>query len=204
MPGLPLFVRLHSANIVTVVRLMMVPCFALAVVYYAEGVRTGNALAWQRWTAVTLFSVASLTDFLDGCLARWLKCQTRLGSILDPLADKALLLTALLLLCLDSGNAFSRLPLWFPVVIVSRDLFVVSGVALLWMIHRQVEIKPHWTGKWATVLQMITLGLALLKMPDPYWQIPLWIAGICTITSGFLYLVQSMRHLAISKESEGN
>lgn len=204
MPDLTLFVRLHSANLLTVGRLAMVPCFALAAVYYTAGVREGVPAEWQRWLAVALFAVASLTDALDGCLARRLKCQTRLGSILDPVADKALLLTVLLLLSMDSGNAFDRLPLWFPIVIVSQDLFVVFGVALIWMLSRQIEIRPHWIGKLATVLQMVTLGLVLLKVPALYWQPPLWLAGLCTVISGVIYVAQGMRKLAVGKDSEGN
>ena len=202
MSELTAFVRLNAANLLTFGRLVMVPCFALAAVYYAASVRDGAPAEWLRWLAVGLFATASMTDALDGCLARRLNCQTRLGSFLDPIADKALLLTALLLLSAEPGQAFVRLPLWFPIVIVSRDLFVVFGVALIWMLNRQIEIRPHWVGKLATGLQMVTLGLVLLKVPALYWQMPLWVAGFCTVVSGVIYLVQVMPIFAVRKDSE--
>ncbi|MDD2709741.1 MAG: CDP-diacylglycerol--glycerol-3-phosphate 3-phosphatidyltransferase [Verrucomicrobiae bacterium] len=192
----PNSVRITTANMVTIARLVMVPCFALAVIYYAQGVKRNEPEEWQRWLAVALFALASLSDAVDGFIARRFNQKTLLGAILDPVADKALLLTALLILSMNFGNAFAQLPLWFPIVILSRDIFIVLGVALLWMMNRQIEIRPNFSGKAATFLQMLTLGLVLLKVPNLYWQVPLWAAGFLTIFSGSLYVIKGLHRFA--------
>ena len=172
-----------------------VPGFAVAIVYYSAGFKEGNPREWQRWLAVALFTLAAVTDGVDGYLARHFNQRTRLGSILDPVADKALLLTALLTLSWNPGRAFEQLPLWFPIVILSRDVLVVFGVALVYIMARPFDVRPHWIGKIAAVLQMIVLGLVLLKAPDSCWLSLLWAAGICTIVSGGIYVIQGSRML---------
>jgi len=185
-----------TANILTIIRLLLVPCFALAVVYYSAGFKEGNPEEWQRWLAVVLFAISAVTDAVDGYIARRFNQQTHLGSILDPIADKALLLTALVTLSWNHGRAFDQLPLWFPIVILSRDVLVVFGVGLIYVMARPFDLNPHWIGKIATVLQMMTLGLVLLKVPDSSWLGLLWAAGICTVVSGGIYVVQGTRMLA--------
>lgn len=186
------------ANIITIVRIAMIPGFVLAMVYYTDGVKRAETEEWQRWLAVTIFILAAVTDGVDGYIARRYNQITRLGSLLDPIADKALLLTALLFLSWDHGEAFDRLPLWFPVIVLSRDIMVVLGVALVFMMGRGFDIHPHWVGKIATVVQMITIGLVLLKVPDPWWHTPLWVAGVCTLISGAIYVVQGCRKLSVT------
>ena len=184
-----------TANILTISRLVMIPCFAIAVAYFSAGFQEGQPEEWLRWLAVAFFVVAAITDGVDGYVARRFNQRTRLGAILDPLADKALVLTALLFLSWNPGRAFDQLPLWFPIIILSRDVLVVFGVALVWIMSREPEIRPHWIGKIATALQMVILGLILLKSPAAWWQTPLWAAGICTVTSGAIYVVQGTRLL---------
>lgn len=184
------------ANIITLMRIALIPCFVLAVMYYAEGVKRGSAEEWQRILAICLFTLAAVSDGIDGYVARKMNQKTRLGSILDPIADKALLLSSLLLLSWNHGDAFDQLPLWFPIVILSRDVFVVVGVLIVFMIGRGFDVHPHWIGKAATVLQMVTIGLLLLKVPDLYWRTQLWVTGIFTIISGVIYFVQGARKMA--------
>ncbi len=192
-----------TANILTIIRLLLVPCFALAVVYYSAGFKDGHPEEWQRWLAVALFVGSAITDAVDGYIARRFNQQTRLGSILDPIADKALLLTALVTLSWNHGLAFDQLPLWFPIVILSRDVLVGFGVALVYIMARPFDLMPHWIGKIATVLQMMTLALVLLKVPDAYWLALLWTAGICTVISGGIYVVQGTRMLASDQSRRG-
>ncbi len=184
------------ANIITLMRIAMIPFFVMAAVYYAQGVKAGVPREWLHWTAVGLFALTAGTDGVDGFVARRMKQVTRLGSILDPIADKALLLSALLLLGLNPGEAFMPMPLWFPILVISRDLIVVLGVAVVFMMGRSFEIQPHWTGKAASALQMITVGLVLMNLWDLYWLPPLVLATLCTLVSGGIYVVQGARKLS--------
>jgi CDP-diacylglycerol--glycerol-3-phosphate 3-phosphatidyltransferase len=183
-------------NIITIIRIALIPCFVIAFVYYTQGFKDGEPIEWEYWCAVGLFAVATSTDALDGYLARRLNQKSRLGSVLDPIADKALLITALLLLSWNHGNAFPHLPFWFPIVVLSRDIIVVLGVAIVFMMGREFEVQPHWIGKVAAVLQMVTIGMFLLRLPEAYWEIPLWAAGISTVISGAIYVVQGARKMA--------
>ncbi len=183
------------ANIITISRIGMIPCFVLVVMYYAEGVKMGIPQEWQRWLAIVLFAMTAITDGVDGYVARRFNQRTRFGALLDPIADKALLLSSLLLLSWNPGEAFDQLPLWFPVLVISRDIIVVLGVTLVFIMDREVDIQPHWTGKAATVFQMVTIGMVLLKTPILYWQIPLWVGGMCTLISGAIYVARGSRKL---------
>ncbi len=181
------------ANLITIGRIAVIPVFVLAIMYYAAGVKHGHPEEWLRWAAAIIFIGAAATDALDGYVARRMQQKTRIGSILDPLADKALLLVTLLLLSWNHGNAFDQLPLWFPIVVISRDVILVLGVAVIFMINRNFDIRPHGIGKAATVLQMITLGMVLLKAPYSSWIALLWLAGISTVVSGGIYVVRDVK-----------
>ncbi len=178
------------ANIITLTRIALIPCFVLAVTYYAQSVQHGTPESWEHALAILFFTLAASTDALDGYLARRLNQKSRLGTILDPIADKALLVTALILLSWNHGDAFDQLPLWFPIVIISRDVIVVLGVAVVFMMGKGLHVQPHWIGKVATVLQMITAGLVLIRVPSLYWTLPMWIAGVFTVISGVIYVIQ--------------
>ncbi len=183
------------ANIVTLTRIGLIPCFVVAVVYYAQSVKLGMPNPWQHTLAVTFFVIAASTDALDGYLARRLNQKSRFGSILDPIADKALLLTSIGLLSWNHGDAFDQLPLWFPIVILSRDVIVVLGVVIVFMMGKGFDIEPHWIGKVATVLQMITAGLVLVRVPEGYWTTPMWISGVLTVVSGIIYVIEGSRKM---------
>jgi cardiolipin synthase (CMP-forming) len=185
------------ANLITISRIALIPCFALAILYYSQGVNRGGAHEWEYLLALIIFAVICISDGVDGYVARKFNQQTRLGSILDPLADKTLLLTSLLILSWNHGNAFDQLPLWFPIVVISRDAMLVLGVAVVFMMGRSLEVKPHWTGKIATVFQMATVGLVLLRFPQEIWGPPVWIAGAFTVISGAIYVTQGMKRLSL-------
>jgi CDP-diacylglycerol--glycerol-3-phosphate 3-phosphatidyltransferase len=137
---------------------------------------------------VTIFIIASLSDALDGYLARKLQQFSRLGAFLDPLADKCLLLFALTTLAVFPwGPEGWRLPPWFIVLVVTRDIIIVGG---LWILHHYetgVKIKPHWSGKVCTVTQMIALGWVMLKWVPFSPLYPAILASIFTIWSGVSY-----------------
>jgi len=172
------------ANIITITRMGLIPAFAIFVLYYADGVKKETPEEWQYWLSISLFVLIAVGDGVDGYVARKYNQKSRLGSILDPLADKTLLLTTLIILSINPSNVFPQMPLWFVIVLLSRDVLLVMGVVVVFMMGKSMEIKPHWVGKVATLFQMVTIGLVLFRVPELYWFYPLWIAGICTAVSG--------------------
>ena len=136
--------RLNLANALTALRIVLAPVFL--VLYVGGG----------RLRALAAFAVAAATDLLDGLVARVLHQQTRLGAFLDPIADKFLAACALVALA-----ATGRLPVWLPVLVVSRDLAQLAGAALLRTTHHVVPVAPTRIGKYATVALAMTVVLAL-------------------------------------------
>jgi cardiolipin synthase len=134
----------NLANGLTALRIVLAPIF---LVLYVEG---------DRLRALAAFAAAAATDVLDGLAARLLRQRTRLGAFLDPVADKLLAACALVALA-----ATGRLPVWLPVLVVSRDLAQLAGAALLGTTHRTVPVAPTRIGKYATVALAATVVVAL-------------------------------------------
>lgn len=156
-----------TANKITLGRIALIPVFVLFAVYYGMGVGAGQPQEWLRWGAVMAFGVAALSDGLDGYIARKYNQRTELGVLLDPIADKGLLLAGILTLSF-SGWVY-ELPVWFAIVVVARDLIVMVGALVLVMLEGRAAVRPTWTGKAATALQMVALVLAM-------WQ-PVFLRG---------------------------
>jgi len=180
--------RLTLANQITIVRILLIPVFVTFAIYY---VREG--LEWQWLSAVAVFFTAAVTDGIDGYIARKYSQKSRLGTLLDPLADKLLLVSALVLFSIDNGEAFERIPLWFPILIISRDLLLLGGSTLLQFIHGNFVARPRVVGKIATVCQMITIGWVLLRFEPTYLRYPLYAAGIFTFVSAIWYVYDGVR-----------
>lgn len=180
--------RLTLANKLTIVRILLIPVFVMFAIYYVRELQE-----WQRYVAIALFLTAAITDGVDGYVARRFSQKSRLGTLLDPLADKLLLVSALVLLSIDNGAAFNRLPLWFPVLIISRDLLLLGGSILLQFMHGNFLARPRVVGKIATVLQMITLGWVLLKIDHPSFHYPLYAAGLFSLVSVIWYTYDGVR-----------
>jgi CDP-diacylglycerol--glycerol-3-phosphate 3-phosphatidyltransferase len=183
--------RLTLANKITIIRILLIPVFVMFAVYYVRDLQE-----WQRWAAIAVFLTAAITDGVDGYVARRFSQKSRLGTLLDPLADKLLLVSALVLLSIDNGEAFDRLPLWFPVLIISRDLFLLGGAIVLQFMHGNFVGCPRVVGKIATVCQMITLGWVLLKIGHPSFHYPLYAAGLFTFLSVIWYTYDGIRALS--------
>lgn len=148
----------------------------------------------HRWIALGIFTLASVSDFLDGFLARSTAHATNLGKFLDPLADKLLLLSGYLGLLL-LHNLPHTPPLWVTVTIVFRDLVVIGGMIVIFLATGTIRIQPNFLGKLTTALQMITLISILL-----FWEYSfiLWnlTAGL-TIASCLNYLIRDFRKLPL-------
>ena len=191
-----------TANKITITRILMIPLFVLMAIYYGRGVQRGDPQEWQRWAAIVIFVLASLSDGLDGYIARHYNQKTRLGLILDPIADKGLLLTAII--TLTFSNWYYEFPIWFPVLVIARDVVVVSGSLLLHYLHGSVQIRPSWIGKVATALQMFAIGGAMLQLDYTFalfgttilfLDLLVEFAGLFTFISGVGYVMNGIHQL---------
>src|ERR1043166_1760480 len=157
-----------TANKITVVRILMIPAFVTMAIYYGESIKRGNPLEWQRFTAIVIFILAAASDGLDGYGARRYNQRSTLGVYLDPIADKGLLLSGIITLGISnwsqSDPEYGSFPVWFPVLVISRDAVILVGTMILYLLNGKVHVKPNWTGKVATVLQMIAIGWVMLQL----------------------------------------
>ncbi len=165
-------------NILTIIRILLTPVFVMA--YTSENFN----LAW------ILFAIAGLTDALDGFLARIWNQRTQLGAMLDPLADKALLVTSFICLAVKGW-----IPLWFTVLVVSRDAIIVGGLALLnfWGVEVRSRIKPIWVSKFTTAAQILLVIFVMIQHTfslsyPTILTLFVWLTAAGTIVSGFAYM----------------
>lgn len=179
------------ANKITITRILLIPVFILFAVYYGRGVEQGTPEEWQRWAAVIVFIVASVTDCLDGWVARHWEKSSRLGAVLDPIADKGLLLSAIITLSLSRWTI--AFPLWFPVLVIARDAVVLTGCALVKYFNGHLDVHPTWTGKIATALQMLAIAWVMLQLPNHIYSV--YAAGFFTLVSGLGYVFDGARQL---------
>jgi CDP-diacylglycerol--glycerol-3-phosphate 3-phosphatidyltransferase/cardiolipin synthase len=186
-----------TANKISIARLLLIPVFIGFALYYARSVAMGSPREAWRWAAVATFLVASLSDALDGYIARNWGQQTRLGVILDPLADKGLMLAAIITLSVSSWPG--GLPLWFALILVSRDVILICGALAMHYTIGKVAIRPHMTGKAATFFQILSIAWVMLRVPWP----SLWVtvpAGILTFISGVIYIADGIRQVHASDD----
>ena len=188
-----------TANKITVVRILMIPVFVTMAIFYGQSIQRGAPLEWQRFTAIVIFLVAAASDGLDGYIARRYKQRSTLGAILDPIADKGLLLSAIITLSIsnwsDIDPEYGRFPAWFPVLVITRDAVILVGAGVLHLLNGKVQVRPSWTGKVATVLQMAAIAWVMLQLhflPLLYVVIA---AGVFTFISGIIYVTDGVRQL---------
>ena len=185
-----------TANKITILRVLLVPFFVIQVLYYAE---RGNE--WHRLAAILTFGLAAISDGLDGYIARRYNQRSHLGAILDPLADKLLLVSGVLLLSFDHQPRLPQTPLWLVGTIVGRDVLLLIGLAVVYYSCGRVVVRPILLGKIATVLQMVCVLWGLLKW-DLNW-LQFWSAGaaLCTGISGIFYVYDGVGQLSASPTS---
>jgi len=188
--------RLTLATKVTLLRFLGIPVFVLMMVYYTLGLREGAADERYRVMALVTFLAVALTDALDGYLARSRGEITQLGRILDPLADKTLLLAAIIMLTRPSLPALHpQIPVWFALAVISRDALLVLGAFVVHHLNSHVEVRPRWSGKLATVLQMGTVLWVLADAPARPFP---WLAGaaaVLTVVAGGQYILDGIRQI---------
>lgn len=166
---------LNLPNLLTTLRLLLLPLFLTLLVYRRAG------------PALSVLLIAALSDALDGLLARWLDQRTAIGSFLDPLADKLLSVSGFVTLSL-----IGPIPAWFVIVVISRDVLISLGALVLYLHDGRLEIAPSMTGKAAMLGQFATLVLTLLLQLDApverLWQTVIMLTAALTIISGLHYV----------------
>src|SRR3974377_1753673 len=141
-----------TANKITIARILLIPFFVVEVLYY---VRTGNEV--HRIMALLSFAIAAIFDGVDGYIARRYNQRSELGAILDPLADKLLLVSGIVLLSFDHRPLFETVPLWMTCTIIGRDILLLAGLIVIQMTVGKVAVRPRMLGKIATVFQMAVI-----------------------------------------------
>lgn len=175
---------MNIPNMLTLIRITLVPIFVILMME--------NLFSY----ALAVFVVAGITDALDGFLARVLRQQTVLGSYLDPLADKALIITSFVIL-----STLNIIPSWLAVVVISRDCVILLGVSVLFLMSVSFEIRPTYVSKATTVLQLVTVFLVLLSKCLPVYDYHLmivslfWVTAFFTTVSGFYYIFKGIRFI---------
>lgn len=187
-------------NLLTYGRILAVPLIVLC--FFMEG--SLNSSDFARWLALGIFTVASLTDFLDGYLARKWQQVSNIGKMLDPIADK--LLVSVILLLLAAEGSIAGWALWAGVIILCREI-LVSGLRE-YLAALQVSVPVTVLAKWKTTIQMVAIGMLLAGPAGdkilPYTSeagiVMLWIAAIITLITGWDYFRAGLAHILVDEE----
>ena len=173
---------LNIPNFLTLLRIVAIPLFLILL----EDYRYGEALA--------VFVAAGITDGLDGAIARLTHTKTTLGAYLDPAADKLLLLSAFIAL-----GFMHAVPRWLAVVVISRDVVIVLGYFLLFMLtQRTMQVQPSVFGKLSTFLQLTAVALVLVSLVlEPVRTVAFYVTGSITAVSGLQYMYRGLAWLAL-------
>ncbi len=186
-------VAMTTANKITILRILLIPFFVVEILYYVE---TGNEL--HRLVALLAFAVAAILDGVDGYVARHYHQQSELGTVLDPLADKLLLVSGIVVLSFDHAPRLGQIPLWLTGTIIGRDLLLGIGAITVRLVVGKLTVQPRLTGKIATVLQMAVVLWILLKWSEHHAE---WLkvislgAGLFTGASGLFYVWDGTQQL---------
>jgi cardiolipin synthase len=176
---------LTTANQLTMLRIVFVPVFIILLMYRQMG-----------W-ALGIFMAAGLTDVLDGIIARRFRQKTSIGAVLDPLADKLLMIASILILSLSRVRFLTAIPRWLMIIIICRDVFIVLVSLIVVLMVGWRVFKPSPYGKASTVMQFLMV-LAVLyvnwqHVTVPQLQIVFYATGLMTTFSGVHYLGRSLR-----------
>lgn len=179
---------MNIPNILSLTRLLLTPAFVVSVIYRAEsGVFLSNL-------PLIIFLIAVITDAVDGFVARKYNEVTSFGILLDPLADKFLIIASFITFSfLTYGPAGLRIPPWVLIIVLTRDLFILMGAAVIYMVFGYMEFKPSMWGKATTLFQMLTIFSVLIGFN--YACIIWTMAVVLTVVSGMHYLARTNRVL---------
>lgn len=176
--------RVNIPNIITLGRILLVPVIVWAIA------------ANQMTIAFIVFLVAGVSDAIDGFLAKRFNMSSELGALLDPVADKALLVSIYVAL-----GIWGAVPRWIVILVVSRDLMIVGAVIISWLFGKPIPMKPLMVSKLNTVAQVAFAALILAALgfglsPEPFDVILMACVTVLTLLSVSLYLVEWVRHMS--------
>ena len=179
---------MNLPNFITIMRILLVPITIWLLISQAFG------------AAFLVFLVAGVSDGVDGYLARRTNTVSELGAYLDPLADKALLVSVFAALGL-----IKILPAWLVLAVITRDVLIIGGVLLAWLMDKPFIMKPLWISKVNTVAQIAFIGVVLGALTFNLDMQPLLLFGVAivavlTVLSGAFYMRDWMRHMASTGE----
>jgi cardiolipin synthase len=177
---------MNFANKISTFRILSVPFFIASLIYYSKD------RDYLRITALTIFLLAVISDAVDGYIARKSKQQSKAGLVLDPLGDKLLLMSAFICLYLDREFSL-RFPLWVTLIVVSRDMIILLGTIVIYMVKQHIDIYPTRWGKLTTTFQMFAVIAVLMQFNLAYifW----WLAVFFTLVSGIDYVMRGFKTL---------
>ena len=178
------------ANKVSIFRIISVPFFVAAILYYQP------SRDHLRFAALFIFILAVFSDALDGFLARVMQQKTKAGTILDPLADKLLLSCAFIFIFIYIKDSFPKginVPLWLVIIVLSRDLIILLGSAVIYVTKNDLILIPSKWGKYTTLFQMLTIVFVLLQLRIV--NVITVLTAIFTVLSGLDYLRKGLKVL---------
>lgn len=172
-------------NFITIARILLVPVLVWAI---------GSD---QMLIAFILFLIAGVSDAVDGFLAKRFGMASELGAFLDPLADKVLLVSIYVALGIAEA-----MPRWLVILVVSRDILIIGGVMVSWIVDRPISIRPHFVSKLNTAAQIVLAGLVLGLLGlhlEAGWILPVTTAVVTVLTllSAALYVAEWIRHMGL-------
>ena len=186
-------VHITPATWITISRLIGVFVFILLVTYHTLELKQGRADSSFRIWALGLFLVVAVTDFLDGWLARRRGEVTPLGTFLDPVADKLLVVSSLILLTKPSLPSLApQFPVWFTWLVISRDVYLFAGAVLVHASGSKLNIRPRFVGKLATLLNLVSITFVLGRVAGPALHSALYLAAAATLWSWCRYTVDGL------------
>lgn len=181
-------------NLLSLLRMAIIPLFVIAL------------LEEQPKRALILFLVAGITDLLDGAIARFFDQRSLLGTYLDPIADKLLLVTAYVMLSLP-GMPGAGIPLWITVLVIARDVLIVVMALVLYLAHGVPSFPPSWISKVNTVAQVSAIVAVLLAALMPRFEllgtVLVHVVAVLTLASGLDYVLRANRMAPRRERGEG-
>ncbi len=180
---------MNLANKLTILRILLIPVFIISMIYpYSPFIIDIGAKSYNI-IAIFIFFFAMFTDILDGMIARVKKQRSKLGTFLDPLADKLSLICAFI-----TFSALKIIPTWVTIVVISKEIITISGWLLILAVHKQSKIMPSIWGKISTFLQSLTIIGALIN----FGFLPhLWRATVLfTIIALLHYTIRGSKRLS--------
>ena len=176
------------ANKISILRILLAPAIVACLVYYHPD------RDWLRFLALGFFVVGMVSDALDGLIARTQNQQSQLGTLLDPIADKLLILGTLISCSVIRGlPVWMRIPAWFNLLVITRDALLVTGSIVIFAMQGRWHVRPSRLGKWATFVQMLVIPTVLLGLPATLPLIGL--AATLTVLSAISYVRLGVRVL---------